>query len=746
MRMQESTRAASPKCVCASEHAKLIGAIDGTFPDFGHHQEREMGGLWMHPIKVLDGFWLRFCDHDAENVDTWIQADQYTCLPYGNEFLYGSGLGHTPVTICRKQLAPKSAPGVIISYGFTNRGQAVRHVSVEFLAKTDLLPVWFSGEQGIVAGERDIGWWEQGKQHFIAKDEANPWYAAIGCSVSPREVLVGDRPGPRTAGNGTDVSILYDLELQPGAQQELHFFITGSSQSQAECEARLWALQDGTDFFAEKQRHVGTILQRSRLTVPDQRFAEVYDWVKVHTDWLIIDAGQYGRGLAAGLPEYPWWFGCDNSYALQGVLAMGDFELCRDTLLLLAGYSEKVNGNGRIPHEITTFGICANPGNTQETAHFVAMVWHYYEWTGDKELIKRLMPLLDRSMEWLRAQDEDGDLFPSGYGIIEIEGLHAEMIDTAVYTCQAYGGYATLCAVLGRASEAASARELEKRTRDAINTALWDREQGLYCDTCTSPEFVRNQREAILGQASPHQLERLHAFVDALLEEKERQGEQESGWLINRNWIINTPMETGIATPEQASAALARMHTSEFIGPYGMYLSALYANSTMTISTGVMAVAQARYGHADRALELLEKMFSSFGMASPGTLAEMSPDYGCFVQAWTVYAVLVPIIRHFFGVQPSAAEGVLRIVPQMPSAWAHAAIDTVRVLDGELCLRYERLSRGYRLDVDFTGKQPVEVCVPKGHSVEIDGVHCAKAGETWRVRCPQLPCTIQVQV
>lgn len=704
-----------------------------------------MGGLWMHPIKVLDGFWLRFCDHDAGNVDTWILADEYACLPHGNEFLYGGGLGHTPVTICRKQLAPESAPGVLLTYAFTNRAQAVRHVSVEFLAKTDLQPVWFSEERGIVDGERDTGWWDQEKQCFIAKDEANPWYVAIAGSASLREVLVGDRPGPRTAGTGTGVSFFYDLALQPGAQQELHFFITGSSQSQAECEARLAALQDGTDFLVEKQRRVATILQRSRLTVPDPRFSEVYDWVKIHTDWLIIDAGRYGRGLAAGLPEYPWWFGCDNSYALQGVLAMGDFTLCRDTLLLLAEYSEKVNGNGRIPHEITTFGICANPGNTQETAHFIAMVWHYYEWTGDQELVERLMPLLDRCMAWLRAQDEDGDHFPSGYGIIEIQGLYAEMIDTAVYTCQAYGSYATLCSVLGRTAEAAVAREMEKRTRDAINTVLWNGEQGLYCDVCTSPEFVRNQREAILDQASPHQLERLNAFMDALLGEKERLGEQESGWLINRNWIINTPMEAGIATPEQASAALARMHTPEFIGPYGMYLSALYANSTMTISTGVMAVAQARYGYADRALELLEKMFSTFGMASPGTLSEMSPDYGCFVQAWTVYAALVPIVGHFFGVQPSAAEGVLRIAPQMPTAWPHAAMDAVRVLDGELCLRYARMSGGYKLDIDFTGKKLVEVCIPKARSVEIDGGRCVKEGERWRVRCPQQPCTIQVQ-
>ena len=64
------TRGTLPLTICAGPHAKLIGTLDGTFPDMGHHSEREMAGLWMHPIKVLDGFWLRFHDLDAPNVDT----------------------------------------------------------------------------------------------------------------------------------------------------------------------------------------------------------------------------------------------------------------------------------------------------------------------------------------------------------------------------------------------------------------------------------------------------------------------------------------------------------------------------------------------------------------------------------------------------------------------------------------------------------------------------------------------------
>jgi hypothetical protein len=40
----------------AGDRLYLIGNQDGTFPDMGWHVEGEMGGIWMHPIKLMDGF------------------------------------------------------------------------------------------------------------------------------------------------------------------------------------------------------------------------------------------------------------------------------------------------------------------------------------------------------------------------------------------------------------------------------------------------------------------------------------------------------------------------------------------------------------------------------------------------------------------------------------------------------------------------------------------------------------------
>ena len=49
-------RTASKPYVTAGTRTYLIGTQDGNFPDMGEHLPGEMGGGWLHPIKLIDGF------------------------------------------------------------------------------------------------------------------------------------------------------------------------------------------------------------------------------------------------------------------------------------------------------------------------------------------------------------------------------------------------------------------------------------------------------------------------------------------------------------------------------------------------------------------------------------------------------------------------------------------------------------------------------------------------------------------
>ncbi|HET6658414.1 MAG TPA: glycogen debranching protein, partial [Rubrobacter sp.] len=48
--------------VAAGDRAYVIGSEDGRFPPMGWHIRGEMGGVWAHPIKLLDGYWFALDD------------------------------------------------------------------------------------------------------------------------------------------------------------------------------------------------------------------------------------------------------------------------------------------------------------------------------------------------------------------------------------------------------------------------------------------------------------------------------------------------------------------------------------------------------------------------------------------------------------------------------------------------------------------------------------------------------------
>ena len=721
--MKATTRCTRPQYVCGNEKIKLIGGIDGYFPDFGHHLENEMGGLWLYPVKLLDGFWMRFIDHTAGTVDCYMKADEFENYPHKNVFsYYGGGLGHTTVTAARTQLAPEGVKGIQIKYVFHNHGKAVCDCSTEFLARVHMVPVWLSEEVGLHAGERVDMTCRDKERCFVAKDSDNPWYAIIGCDTPWAENRMGDFFGPEnTVGTGISCAMTHNFYLAPGETKEITFYVAGSELSEEDARNQYRQLLLDRDYEGEKKAKYDKLIGRARLTLEDKQFQNIYDWAKVNADWLILDQDTYGRGIMAGIPEYCWWFGCDSFYTLQGILGMGDSKLCRDTLRLIKDYSEQVNGNGRVIHELLPNGHCPNPGNTQETAHFVTMVWKYFEWTGDREFLEECLPYIHKSIAWLREQDDDGDMYPTGYGITEIAGLNMEMIDTIVYTCEAYECYGKMLELDGDHEAARAYLSLYEQMKEKINQELWDEENGLFCDAYASYETIEKKRDVIEGMLESSHSDEMKNYILRILEERKNDGAMERGWLLNRNWPINTPMEIGIADEDKALRALAVMSTDDYIGPYGMYLSAMYRGAQMTISTGVMAVAQAMYGRVDEALGLIEKMFTTFGMATPGSMSEMSPDYGCFVQAWTAYSTFLPVVRFFFGIEPLASQKKLLVNPCMPAKWQKASLEEVPVLDGTVSVRVE----GKTLTVENKTSYPAVLCGGKaecqpGQSVTVD--------------------------
>jgi glycogen debranching enzyme len=692
--------------VTAGDRTYLIGTQDGNFPDMGDHVPGEMGGLWLHPIKLIDGFWAKVLDTTTNLEIALPEAIEFVNYPYGNRFIYAPVDG---LEIERFQFSPDGQQGLIVQYKFTNKGNRSKTVKFQLSVKTDLTPVWFSERLGIKDAQDNVSW-ETPNKLFIAKDTDNTWFVVWGAADSTDAQPIANATVPlNTKGKGVAAASEHRISIGQNSSSTLTFVFTGSvSDKNQALNNYNYLAENHASLLEMKKKHYRSILERARITIPDQRLQEVYNWVKIDTEWLVRDVQGIGRGLGGGLMEYPWWFGTET-YSLQAMTATGNFDLAKQTLRLLKNYSMKENGNGRIVHEITTNGGIYNPGNTQETAQFIITVGKLFEWSGDVDFLNEMYPFMKMSIHWLlNDMDQNKNLFPEGYGIMEVYGLNAELIDVAVYTQQALKLIANIATILNDPDAAKRYQELASKLKTKINDDFWAEDEGSYCDFYGNKAQAISAAEGAIKQITLKGENKLtkrdHELIEdykQLIQKFSSMPNTNRGWITNKNWVITTPMETGIAPKARAIQLLDKIR-KENVGEYGPYLSAVEKQAMMTISTGVQAISEGNYGRTDEAMWYVNKIVQTFNRKLPGSISEMMPDYGCFTIAWTSYGIVVPLIQHIFGVQPDAINKTVVFEPHLPTGWENISIDNLPI--GTNIVSFARTKTDKGIEYNLTAK------------------------------------------
>jgi glycogen debranching enzyme len=575
--------------------------------------------------------------------------------------------------------------------------------------RTDLRPVWLSERLGI-RDARDTAVWLAKDRIFVAKDTGNPWFTVWGATPSANAQPITNQEPLHTSGLGFTAASRYSLAVGPKSASTLTFVVAGSPTGKnAALRAYRYLARNHASLLEKKKAHYAAIIDRARVSIPDRRWQEVYNWVKVNTEWLVREVPGIGRGLGAGLMEYPWWFGTDGAYSTQAVIATGDFDLAKRTLRLLKNQSAKANGNGRIVHEVATNGVVFNPGNTQETAQFILTVGKLFDWSGDLDFAREMYPAMKQGIHWLLTDmDQNKDLFPEGYGIMEVYGLNAELIDVAVYTQQALKATAHIASVLNDPAAAQRYRQLASQLAARINERFWIEAEGTYADfygtraqAVSAAEGAVKQIELKGKDKLTQRDKELIGYYERLRQTFAAMPDTTRGWITNKNWVITTPMEMGIAPRARAIQALDNIRRDD-VGQYGPFLSAVDKQAMMTISTGVQAVSEAEYGRTDEALWYVDKIVQTFGRKLPGSISEMMPDYGDFTQAWTNYGIVVPLIEHVFGVQPDAMNKTVVFDPHVPTGWEDMSIENLPV--GTTAVSFSRARTARGIEYTFEAK------------------------------------------
>ncbi|MHA7130404.1 alpha-L-rhamnosidase-related protein [Algoriphagus namhaensis] len=708
--------------VTAGDRFYMVGHQDGTFPDLGWHVEGEMGGLWMHPIKLMDGFTASL--RTAEETVCLDKAEAFYNYPFANKHEFGALLND--IQVDRTQFVSDGKEGITVLFHFENQSDQVQSFDFFFEANVDLRPVWLGEKSGMNDGLDQVTF-EALTGTFTAKDSENDWFAVWGSSVEFTLSEASPSCTAQSAGEfGVKSGFSTSLTLESGENKVLPIFIAGSDRSELKALETLASLKANyvEDWFDKKARYE-ELFALSKITIPDAALQKAYEWTKYNTDWLIRDVPGVGRGFGAGLPDYPWWFGVDSEYTIQGLIATGRKDLVYETLDLLAELSELENGNGRIVHEVSTNAVVFNPGNINETPQFASTVWEVYRWTGDLALLEKYFPLIEKGLNWLLEEnDQDGNLLADGYGMMEIHGLESEMIDVAAYSYKAFADAAQMAEILGKSELAESYQQTADALAETINTDFWVPEFGSYADFIGTTEEALHLIEGAITRADtlnkPWAVEELRA-TQAKLSTLPK--DQKQGIVLYHNWVVNTPMEVGVADPEKAKIALETGR--KYTNPFGVFVTGIdrdelaenedgtfkgsqifsYTGAVMTLPTGVQAIGENKYGNPDAALDYLKRMTRSFGFALPGSIYEVSPDYGMFTQAWNLYSYAVPIVTQFFGIQPDAANRVIYIRPEMPSDWEEAKIEKVKIGDNEITMTFERDGDAIAIEISQTAKK-----------------------------------------
>jgi hypothetical protein len=702
--------------VTAGDKLYCIGDQAGNFPEVGFHVKGEMGGIWQHPIKLMDGYRMKITGLDKNS--GMLSSAQFITYSFLNKNIYQ--LSNQQVSVSRTQFVPDSLPVLVVEYNFKNKGKVARSYQLSFLADVNLRPVWQGEENGMKDYPDEI--YRASNNVYSFKDGGHNWFSLLSSS---HNLHFSGREKTPYPGKGLTGNFRTNITIAAGKTQKVTFYISGSERSYDQAAQNLvYTKNHLTQLFLKKKSRYQVMEQTATLNVPNAKLMEAWKWGKFSSDWLVRDVPGLGRGMSAGLPDYPWFFSNDQAYTFGALTGIVKPELFYTSWSMLKRLSDKANDNsGRIIHEASTNGFVYDKGRMEESQIHIETAWQIFKWTGNLDFLKENYKYGQKSLHWLMQHDKNHNLYLEGYGGVEIKGLNEEMLDVSVQTQKLFSVLSQMAAVLHEPKAQADYQEKADTLRVRINRDWWIPSESGYAD------FITNKEKAleIIDTALVY---RVHADRNpwASKKLKELRGKiisnqyTDKGYLVYYNTSGILPLREGIADSSKARQMLKRV--GWFTNKFGLYISGIerpdditmdegsvlarkqeefnYNQAVMPGATASLAIAESIYGSTDSALNYIDKTLNSFSFATPGSTYEVSPDYGMFLQAWNVTGLYIPVVQYFFGIDPFAYKKEVTIAPKMPNKWPFAELKNLLIGNTQLSVSYRKEHMRYVYQITCT--------------------------------------------
>lgn len=337
---------------------------------------------------------------------------------------------------------------------------------------------------------------------------------------------------------------------------------------------------------------------------------------------LVAGYGHSGPGeFGDGRPGYAWFFGRDACWTALACLAVGQYDVVRETLEFLARHQDIT---GKILHECTTSGV-VHYDAADSTPLFLLLAARYLATTDDTETIEYLWPHLDRAYRFCLSTDSDGDgLIENagvGHGWVEFGELganHVSLYLAGVWVA-ALSAFEKAARVLGRAAFADELAYRAAAARSSLELSLFDPIERRYA-TGRRPDGSLNMVETVMT-AVP-------LLLDSL-------------------------------TPERCDSWLERVASDEFTAPWGVRLiprsapdyrpEGYHAGAVWPLYTGWVSLAELRAGRTEAALKHWQQVALLYKHDQLGAWPEVlhgeeARSIGVTSdQAWSTAMVILPV-------------------------------------------------------------------------------------------------------
>jgi glycogen debranching enzyme len=621
-----------------------LGTMDGDFPPIGRLLG-DQGGIWAHPVKVLDGFSFTVREEGRED---WTLTDSrhFSHRFYDAEFHYE----RSDLAAVRHDFTAEEESVLYTMLTLRNKTDVARTVNLEFAAGVNIRPAWRSGLPN------DIDEINITKGAVVAYDRENE----LG-----RVVFGADRNPDSHDVEDNIVTLTYSIYLPAGGETAIIFAIVAgpSEEKTVDREPLNRALGLRKQLLANKsEAYAQSAFEGVRFSFSDTRITEAFQLAKVNLHMLTADLRPHMPApfFYAGIPYYTQLFGCDNTISLPGAVAAGFRETARGTLESLA--DNAVKQNGRSPHEVATSNRHVGDGNAQEPPQFVVACMQYFRWTGDMEFLQEMYPVCEQVIEYCRGKRDD-DGYISGPALIESHGMGSQKLDAACYLYAAYMAIADMASELDRDEEMIQYLKYAEEIRSRFDNDWWMPEHSIWADS------------RVPG------------------------GEKR----MTDYWSVVFPLLVGLAGPERIQPALTEIERG-WINQWGGVHTRqpdISGQGSGIVTSNLFAMAAFSYGRADLGWELVRQASRApYEERMLGGFVEVIPPGGSdILQLWSAAPLLGAVIEGMAGIRPDAAGHRVELSPQIPSALDSFSIEDVPVGDHLMSMIFRRSGESKNINV-----------------------------------------------